>query len=115
MRRECVWCEPHHPVDGKGEITQAERDAGVKHTICEVQRKRALEELAKHVQDEPDTQELERLDLLRRADEPLPEAVETDKAGVATSALSGEYAIRWLLIGAGIVLAAFALASLIWN
>lgn len=91
MRIECMWCAKPHPMDGKGLITQAERESGeVRHSLCDEAQER-LEGDLQSVSEQAEAEE--RQALLRYVDTPLPE---TDEAGIDTRVIRAERNLYWL-------------------
>lgn len=94
VRRECVWCDSHHEMDGGGPITQEDRDAGrVVTGLCPEAKDRVATELDAIPQL---SEEQERLALLRYADAPLPE--ELDEAGIVRSVIPSEKVLVWVIV-----------------
>jgi hypothetical protein len=98
MRKECVWCDPHHPMDGLGPITPKEREGEVRTGMCRKSREEALAELK-------DLGEIEREKLAPRwGGEPSPFIVD---APLPDDGIPRQYvlparvveAVAWLLVG----------------
>lgn len=91
-RLECVWCTPNHPLDGRGPITQEERQAGVSSGMCPEGARRARETLEDLPPLQP-AEDLERAQLQRYIG--APDDPEMDEAGVHRSAQGPEWRLYW--------------------
>ena len=110
-RRECVWCDEHHPMDGGGPITREDREAGrVVTGLCPAAKDRVTAELG----ELPEISEAqERAALQRYADAPLHED-EYDEAGIERRVIPNERVLLVVVaVTAGLVALGFILAKVL--